>query len=376
MTLLTKVVRVGKPDVSGYQRTIPCTNPNLVIGLELETENCQYKVAGTWVEGAASRNFRVERDGSLRGVAYEFISQPMRSEHALAALQDFLAWGEFTPENYTDRTSVHVHVNCTDMELEQISSLALLYTVAEEILFEFVGGHRESNIYCIPWSHCRAHYDLVQNFLANPTGQLKKWNKYTALNLIPLASYGTVEFRQMHGTADFPKLERWINMIGSLVAMAKATPLEGLVEEIKTLNTTSQYDAFFQRMFNGTLTYDDRYRQRLEEGVIFAKYSLITMGRAKRKAAAPTPMDDAEFDRMLGRLGDMPVREAAPRPTIRPTEAQMQQAAIQQAMDNLRRQYVHIDLMNTQQVATTGIAQAPAALRGVEPAAWRAPNLH
>lgn len=283
MTKLNKFFSVPNPDTRTYHRTIDAVNPGLVIGLELETENCGRRSATAWQGGAEDFNFRVDRDGSLRGTAYEFISHPMRSEHALPALQDFLIWSGFNDDNYSDRCSVHVHVNCTDLEMEQISNVALLYTVAEDILFEFVGGNRESNIYCIPWAHCRAHFDLIQSFLSNPTSQLKKWNKYTALNLIPLSSYGTVEFRQMHGTADFDKLQRWINIIGSIFRMAKETELNALIAEIKTLNTTSQYEQFFQRMIGGNLPYNDKYRSKMEEGVIFAKYSLISLSKKSNK---------------------------------------------------------------------------------------------
>lgn len=295
MTQLTKFFRVGAPRVETYPRTVDCVNPSLVIGLELETENCQRLNTDRWIEGAHRHQFRVDRDGSLRGSAYEFISNPMQSRHALPALQDFLTWAQFNEENYSDRCSVHVHVNCTDMEMEQISNVALLYTVAEEIMFEFVGRHRESNIYCIPWSHCRAHYDLIQYFLSRPAEQLKRWNKYTALNLIPLSSYGTVEFRQMHGTADFGKLQQWINMIGAIFAMAKSVELKDLIAEIKSLNTTSQYEGFFQRMLGGQLPYNETYRQKMEDGVIFAKYSLISMNK-KSKGSAPKVAEEVTVD--------------------------------------------------------------------------------
>lgn len=302
MTTLKKFFGVGAPTVAIYSREATgLINPDLVVGFELETENCDAISTNALVSKADTFQINIERDGSLRGTAYEFISRPMRSKHALAAVEDFWSWAKFTEENYSDRCSVHVHVNCTDMQMEQISNVTLLYTIAEEILFEYVGGHRDSNIYCIPWSQCRAHFDLVQGFLTRPEYPLKKWNKYTALNLLPLTSIGTVEFRQMHGTADIEKLTRWVNIIGAIFKWAKEVSLKDLVAEIKTLNTNSQYETFFTRLIGGQLPYNEDYRSKLEAGVIFAKYSLISMSRPKGKEATVevTPEPQAAVPRTV-----------------------------------------------------------------------------
>ena len=282
----TDVFGVGKPATKKYAKAVEgCVSPDLIIGLELETENVNMSsdAAGKM---AKPYNIFVETDGSLRGIAYEFISYPMRTDHCLAALTDFFTATKFGPENYTDRTSVHVHVNCTDMEMEQISSLALLYTVFEEIIFEFVGAHRDSNIYCIPWNQCRQHLDLINKFLGDSGSVLKRWNKYTALNLIPLSRQGTVEFRQMHGTADIARLSLWINLIGSLFKWAKTYELKVLINELKELNSNSQYEAFFSKIVSSLLPYNEVYREKLEQGVILAKYSLVSMEIKRTKPSA------------------------------------------------------------------------------------------
>lgn len=284
MTTVVDLYGVKVPALAKYKKQATCINPDLVVGFELETERCEHKDEEAWERGARVFNYQVKTDGSLRGVAYEFISRPMRSADALAATAEFLHWAEFTDENYSDRCSIHVHVNCTDLEMSHIASLALLYTLAEETIFEFVGNDRDNNIYCIPWNQCRQHFDLVYGMLNNPSQTLKRWSKYTALNILPLSTLGTVEFRQMHGTADMEKITTWVNIIGALTKMAKQVPLNELIEEIKLLNTNSQYEAFFNRMFGGQLPYTDAYKEKMEAGVIFAKYSLISMVSKKPPA--------------------------------------------------------------------------------------------
>ena len=323
------VFGVGKPRVYKYTKSVGgCVNPELIIGFELETEKCDRHTAKEYQKFGSACNIDVSTDGSLRGSAYEFISRPMPTAQALAAVGDFFELCKFTEENYTDRCSVHVHVNCTDMEMTQISSLALLYTVFEEILFSYVGGHRDSNIYCIPWNQCRQHLDLINRFLNDPGTSLKRWNKYTALNLIPLSSIGTVEFRQMHGTANKEKLEKWVNLIGSLFHWAKVYELKVLIAELKTLNSTSQYEAFFNKILHGLLPYEGIYRQRMEEGIILAKYSLVSMEKKRSKPSAkvvvpPAPAGimalDVEENRAAFQWDRMQVAAGVvgPRPEVR-----------------------------------------------------------
>jgi len=286
---------IESPKVAKFPKTTMCTNPDLVIGMELEIEGCEGRSSEELTNACRKSNFAITTDGSLRGVAYEFISKPMPSNMALAALERFLTLTKFDDSNYSDRCSVHVHVNCTDLEPEQVAGVALLYSVVEEILFEFVGHDRDTNIYCIPWNQCRAHWELVNRFLTNPSEAMKGWNKYTALNLLPLREIGTIEFRQMHGTADMEKLTTWINIIGSLFHVGTTTQLNDLIQQIKELNTSSHYQEFFTSIFGQLLPYNDTYRQKLEEGVIYAKYSL-TKSVARVVRPAPTPRVRPIFD--------------------------------------------------------------------------------
>jgi len=284
---ISQIFQVHAPAVRTYTAvTEGLANPELVIGLELETENVDMSPE-RYNNVIAPFNYQAKADGSLRGDSAEFVSLPMRSDHALAATAALLKWTKFGPANYSDRCSVHVHVNCTNFTAEQVSGIALVYSVMEDTFFEYVGQERENNIYCIPWNQCRNHLSLVHNFLSNSADVLRRWQKYTALNLIPLNNYGTIEFRHMHGTADMNRIGQWVNMIGALVKYGSNTELNNLIAEIKSLNSTSEYEAFFNRVMQGTLPYNETYRQKLEEGIIFAKFTLMGKGRNKVEAQAP-----------------------------------------------------------------------------------------
>lgn len=282
----------GLPPTVGvfdYQRKVACVNPNLIIGLELETENCpRYGAKNLNPAVIDTLGIKVDNDHSLRGSAFEFITSPMASTCAIPVLEDFFKHTNFNDDNYSDRCSVHVHVNCLGLTTEQLVGLSLLYSIFEEVFFEFVGHDRDSNIYCIPWSHCRHNMEFARQFLIDPTNVARHWQKYTALNLLPLRTQGTVEFRHMHGTADMVKLSQWINMIGGMFQYIVNNSLDDIIKEVLELNTSSHYEKFFTQVLPETLAYTNLYQQKLEDGVILAKYSLINYFNKKPKVGRST----------------------------------------------------------------------------------------
>lgn len=318
MTIVAETFGHRPPKAYAYRHgELPAVNPTLMLGLELEVEAVRWP-NGDIINDCDRLGFRVHDDGSLRGVnnlpAYEFISKPIESRHALHALTEFYKKAQFSEENqnFSDRTSVHVHVNCLDLEWETLACVALLYTIMEAPLFGFVnadpkqpeGHYRDTNIYCIPWAQCRDHYGLVANFLSNPTTQLARWQKYTALNLLPLTTQGTVEFRHMHGTADMVKLTKWINMIGGIFKFAKESKLADLEKEIYNLNTVSHYEQFFREVLANQIDYSPEYAHLLEEGCILAKYAIHSSKAPKKEKEAPTLLvgggpNPADIDRWV-----------------------------------------------------------------------------
>lgn len=298
--MITKTVAetYGNPPpklFTGFKMEEECLNPTLGVGIEIEVEGVRHgeDELGAWCK---PWGISIKGDGSLRVVdgrpAYEFITKPTAIRHVLPILREFFRKTEFGQTNFSDRTSIHVHADCSQLTWSTLANIALLYTVFEEIIFEFVnnrpgnrdGYSRDTNLYCVPWNQCRDHYNVVQSFLQDPSSVLGRWQKYTALNLAPLLRQNTIEFRHMHGTADMDKLKTWLNIIGSIFLYAGRRTHEELAKEIMEMNTVSRYEDFFNEVLGRSLPYNDRYRIKLEEGLIFAKYSMAT-SREKKKAA-------------------------------------------------------------------------------------------
>lgn len=272
---ISKLLGVAPPNVFLSEKAAPVINPTLVMGLEIETENCKHN-QNRYMDMLTPLGWTVTVDGSLRGErAFEFISLPMQHTHLVPKLQEFFGLTGFTDQNYTDRCSVHVHVNCTNLTIDQLSTFCLVYSIFEEVLFEFVGNNRDSNIYCIPWNQCRYNQKLVTNLQEHLNVVPRQWQKYTAVNLVPLSNIGTVEFRHMHGTANVGKLTQWLSVIGALFEYSVTNNFNDVFETVKMINTISNYEQFFHQVLRGTLPYNEEGFIKLERGVISAKLALI-----------------------------------------------------------------------------------------------------
>ena len=278
------------------------SNPGLLMGMEIEAEHMPH--ADRWYRDRIDTlGWNVTTDGSLRGQnnerragigfepgnAYEFVSRPMRQADLIWSVRAFMQATGITQDAFSsDRTSIHVHVNCQDKDFGFIRSLVYLYAVMEQCIFQFIGHDRANNIYCVPLSSTNL-LNRINGFLRSPDNLAGSWIKYTSLNFCPLSEYGTVEFRHMHGTTDVEKLTKWMNIIGRLFRKAEM-PFKDLREEIFSLNTTSAYERLFRDIFADDVPYDQAYVALLEEGVLAAKLTeakVVAPVRETTVAAAP-----------------------------------------------------------------------------------------
>lgn len=219
------------------------------VGIEIECEKCgdtAFRLS----------RWQVERDGSLRGEdAYEFKTMfPSTCYDSLLALQEFFSRVEHLRKagramfDFSERTSIHVHIDVRDLTEEQIKSMVKLYMIYEKSLFDLVGRERRHNIFCIP---------LCESNLLNG-GRLgswwQHWEKYSACNLHPLANFGTVEFRIMAGNDNLDLISTWVLMLCALAEYAAHNSPEVVDETINTLKTESQYQMLADNIFGCNLS--------------------------------------------------------------------------------------------------------------------------
>jgi hypothetical protein len=232
-----------------FHSSIPIAEKNTYIGIEVEAENLQ-----VWHQ-QASPYWRMTEDGSLRNNGREFVSIPIKAfrvENALRTLFDTQINQDI---DFSDRTSIHIHMNVRTMTLEQLKTMILLYLVFEKTLFRYVHPDRYNSIFCVPLNETSFGDNLFHIFHSDILSV--NWSKYTALNLCPIFEKGTIEFRQLHGTKNVAEIVNWVNLILCLKKAALKNPSEYLWDKVKTLNTSSQYHEFANEIFGNFITHLD-----------------------------------------------------------------------------------------------------------------------
>lgn len=245
--------------------------------------NSKTFIAGVECEIEAVKNamnaftFSVKQDGSLRnkhapgGIGHEFISEPQPREdlvYNFNKLHSALQYYE-GEDPFSSRTSTHVHVNCLPLEVETVRNIVLMYALFEEFFFLMVKPERRNNIHCVPLSET-----TVSNCYSRPLPTMvSSWSKYTALNLKPLAQYGTLEFRHLHGTKDEGEFSRWLKVLENLWTLGQEEAINR-----QTLRDSSNLEKWFDRIFSPAqdiLQLKPQLKQLTQNNVIDVKFSIL-----------------------------------------------------------------------------------------------------
>ncbi len=311
-------------DIFGLEQVLPQKNQppskggpdnSLLYGLELEIEYASPEWEG--------HGFRATEDGSLRHDGWEFISSPMNYDTIVDSLKRFFKRARgisFDPdrlEHYSERTSVHVHTNCQDLTITQVSSILLLYQVTERLLFNWIGNDRDKNIFCVPWSETLIRHQALNDLTYYISMSSVERNKYTALNIVPLKSIGTIEWRHMAGEYNVDHIAMWLRIIGHFFRIARVTPYEEILDRVVNLNTSSQYDNLLDWIFQDEVLQlrQPGYTSYLEDGVLSVKYSLMKPAKLKINKKVEKSFDTwrAEMEAARQRLQDGGLDNAANR---------------------------------------------------------------
>ena len=245
----TKTFTTNIKEVDSLLETLPPPIRNQLlnygVGVEVEVENCAGRPADGW---------EVVADGSLRnhGVEYK-TNYGHRIYHliqSLSSLKSTLYSQDGNPQ-FSERTSIHVHLDVRTLTMEQLHSFVLVYMIFEDALFAISGEKREHNIYCTPF--LQSTTVNIKPEVRSPSGMLKYFisqaSKYTAMNLRCVTEFGTVEFRHMEGNCDIERIFKWVCLLGLLKCYAKSIPLIILEQKINDLKSQSHFEEFAREVF-------------------------------------------------------------------------------------------------------------------------------
>lgn len=234
------------------------------IGIEVEVENILTRTThdrALWY---------TKEDGSLRNHGCEFITVPIKGDEIRYAVWQLM---EALPAkaDFSERTSIHVHVNVRDFQKVHLLNLILLYIIFEKLLYRFAGPQRYRNIFCVPIQETKLSI-AITNFLVNGDVHvlIKEWHKYSGMNLLPIAPQGTIEFRHMEGNRDVMRILRWINLLFSMIKYAREMEFEQLFTTVQRLNSNSYYENFALQVFKKSAQFvmpSSSIKYEMEHGV-------------------------------------------------------------------------------------------------------------
>jgi len=218
-----------------------------LVGIEIEVENIKNGVP-------LKAYWDTKADNSLRNRGAEFVSVPLQVKQIQLALEHlYEALCASNTPDFSNRTSVHIHVNCRDLTQDQIYNFCLLYAIFEKHFYRVAGTKRMNSIFCVPLFRTN-QLSTLSNVIY---GFDPSWNKYCGLNILPLVNnnlshgYGTVEFRHLYGTNSIDTIMTWINDVMCLRKFACEITKPELLELIKSMNTTSSYMSLYSQVFSG-----------------------------------------------------------------------------------------------------------------------------
>ena len=224
---------------------------NTLVGIEVEVENVLF------IDPNIPLLFwEITEDGSLRNRGREFRTYPVPLGYVEPALRQLFS-GLNEDVDFSRRTSIHVHLDVRQLTFSQAVGLLFTYAAVENVLFKFASGNRRNSIFCVPITET----NLLSSFHTKPENLFLNignyWQKYTALNLLPISKFGTFEFRQLPGTSNINQILLWLDMLSHLRIYAYRYPLEAIIKTIADLNTSSAYHNFIEDVFGPLSTYLD-----------------------------------------------------------------------------------------------------------------------
>ena len=197
------------------------------VGLELEIEGRGLPTEGALekIKGVKSNaRWATKTDGSLRGESIEYVlNAPCmidEVEPLVVGLYDKFSSSK-TELLLTNRCSTHVHVNMTGKKINEITSAIALWTAFEEPLTLWAGEERVNNHFCL--SAKDSNQGTVQAWRGFLRSGRARWGdnlKYSALNILTLNRFGSLEYRVMNASEDPRRIIDWTKFVFTLTRYA------------------------------------------------------------------------------------------------------------------------------------------------------------
>lgn len=258
MSFIDKYEQAKKKGTKGIpnfdmNRPYPPKNSLSDIGLELEVEPARgFILPGQGQLGAIAAKttgaqWTVHQDGSLRNGGLEYVlSTPCREDELQGLLEGLYGVFKFTGAklNLTNRCSTHVHVNVGGYKVNEMTAAIILWTMFEEQLVNFCGEQRKTNHFCLTAKDSPATLRSWEQFLQTGQVRFNDGIKYSALNIRPITTQGSLEYRCMRAEQSPELLILWAKFCLALTRYARKYKNPSLIAN--ELSERSGLDMFME----------------------------------------------------------------------------------------------------------------------------------
>ena len=228
-------------------------------------------------------------EGSLRDGGLEYVfREPKGMEESLALIgklankfQEVKCVPKFTP-----RTSVHVHVNITDLTVEQTCVMIVLSHMAEPFISSMCGVLREGNHFCLRAIDAegimkKVHRSIMERVLPRYGAE----NRYGFTNIASIRELGSLEYRGMEGTFHLKRLEDWLTVLNNIkeaaIQIDTLDNLFQLLEEEDAVDLLRKFKIYPKLKYIMTIQDMEERKERVEEMLLYYRTAHVSRKKTK-----------------------------------------------------------------------------------------------
>lgn len=230
----SKVYGETEEGIPGLEMNAAVVNNTAIrgdIGIEFELEGRNLLTGGD-LDGIIGREtttiWNSKEDGSLRNGGREYVlSGPCKVTELDDLIMPFFKKFDErarTEIQNSNRCSTHVHININGFKINELTSVLGLWMAMETPLINWCGEERMKNHFCLSSNDEEGVAEAWSTYLR--TGKHPYGNrglKYSALNILPIWNFGSLEFR-CGAAADEPLMPlTWAKFLYHFVHYAKET---------------------------------------------------------------------------------------------------------------------------------------------------------
>lgn len=283
------------------------------VGIEVEVE-------GEGVQAIGIKGWNTVGDGSLRGESAEYV---LRRPISRKNVSEYLyrlhkALNDSKMIKVSDRTGVHVHINCQQLDFEGTLKFVALFLILEPLLVNYCGEDREGNLFCLRSKDAESMVSALHN--ATTIGSFRNMQRntwrYAALNMTSLQKYGSLEFRSLGTPQDVREIEEWVKILLAVFDASQSFEKStDMIEDVSIRGATNFLSRVLDKMAPALLSrIDINVPRALMEGVRQAQDIAYAYEFSRWKHAEDTPKPKKRKSRARTTILDEMPTASAPMP--------------------------------------------------------------